>query len=90
MDIRKLDLQGFDLFALQGAKDTLGGVRVVLVEVLFAEIYQGCLFPDILALMEKAGFVLYTLCGLQHGEDSRLLWADAIFIQRGGTRGPDA
>jgi FkbM family methyltransferase len=90
LDILKLDLQGFDLFALQGAENTLKQVKVVLVEILFAEIYQGCgRFPDILDLMEKAGFVLYTLCGLQYGENSRLLWADAIFVRQGKTRASD-
>jgi hypothetical protein len=82
VDVLKLDLQGYDYWALQGAEETLKRVNVVLVEVLFSEIYQGCrLFPDILYLMREAGFDLYTLCGLNYGDDSKLLWADAIFIK---------
>ena len=52
VDIIKLDLQGYDYKALLGAQKTLHGARVVLVEVLFVEIYKGCtLFPDVLRLM---------------------------------------
>ena len=81
VDIIKLDLQGYDYKALLGAKSTLQGTRVVLVEVLFVEIYKGCnLFPDILRLMEDCGFTLFTLCGLHYGNDDELLWADAIFV----------
>lgn len=82
VDVLKLDLQGYDYLALQGAAETLKRVKVVLVEVLFTEIYQGCgLFPDIIILMRDAGFNLYTLCGLQYGDDDKLLWADAIFVK---------
>ncbi len=84
VDVVKLDLQGYDYLALQGAKKTLKSVKIVLVEVLFTEIYTGCgLFPDILCLMKEFGFDLYTLCGLQYGDESQLLWADAIFVKNG-------
>ena len=82
VDIVKLDLQGYDYQALLGASSILQGVRVVLVEVLFAEIYQGChLFPDILRLMGEHGFRLYTLCGTHYSARDELLWADAIFVK---------
>lgn len=84
VDIVKLDLQGYDYMALRGARSVLRETSVVMVEVLFVEIYKGCrLFPDILGLMHELGFDLYTLCGLQYGEESKLLWADAIFIKKG-------
>lgn len=83
VDILKLDLQGYDYKALLGAKATLREVKVVLVEVLFAEIYKGChLFPDILGFMSDCGFNLYTLCGIHYGKNDELLWADAIFVRR--------
>ena len=81
VDIIKLDLQGYDYKALLGAKTALQGARVVLIEVLFVEIYQGChLFPDVLRLLGECGYTLYTLCGLHYGNHDELLWADAIFI----------
>jgi len=81
VDIIKLDLQGYDYKALLGAQKTLHDARVVLVEVLFVEIYKGCnLFPDVLCLMGERGYSLYTLCGLHYGNQDELLWADAIFV----------
>lgn len=83
VDILKLDLQGYDYKALLGASSTLKNVQVVQVEVLFAEIYQGCnLFQDILTLMLGHGFSLYTLCGIHYGKNDELLWSDAIFVRR--------
>jgi len=82
VDVIKLDLQGYDYLALKGAVSTLEKARVVLVEVLFEEIYQGChCFPDTLNLMIAQGFKLHTLCGLHYGEADELLWADAIFVK---------
>ena len=82
VDVIKLDLQGYDYRALKGAAATLENTRVVLVEVLFKEIYKGCHgFPDILNLMINQGFDLHTLCGLHYGEADELLWADAIFVK---------
>lgn len=81
VDIIKLDLQGYDYKALLGAKNTLRSAHVVLIEVLFVEIYKGCnLFPDVLRLMGECGYTLFTLCGLHYGKQDELLWADAIFV----------
>lgn len=81
VDIIKLDLQGYDYKALLGAKNTLRSAHVVLIEVLFVEIYKGCnLFPDVLRLMGEGGYTLFTLCGLHYGKQDELLWADAIFV----------
>ena len=87
--IIKLDLQGYDYQALLGARATLRDVRVVLVEVLFTEIYQGChLFPDILRLMGENGFNLFTLSGIHYGNRDELLWADAIFLKQQSRQNP--
>lgn len=82
VDVVKLDLQGYDFFALKGAAATLEKAKVVLVEVWFKEIYSGSHgFPDILNLMIDQGFDLHTLCGLHYGEADELLWSDAIFVK---------
>ncbi len=86
VDVIKLDLQGYDYLALKGAIATLEKAQVVLVEVMFKEIYRGCHgFPDILNLMINQGFKLHTLCGLHYGEADELLWADAIFVKSNHT-----
>lgn len=82
IDVVKLDLQGYDYRALLGARTAIMGVRVVLVEVLFTGLYEGChLFPDVLQLMADYGFRLYTLAGIHYGSNDELLWADAIFVK---------
>ena len=82
VDVIKLDLQGYDYRALKGAVSALEKARVVFVEVLFEEIYQGCRrFPDTLNLMIAQWFKLHTLCVLHYGEADELLWADAIFVK---------
>lgn len=87
VDIIKLDLQGYDYKALLGAKTALLGARVVLIEVLFVEIYKGCnLFPDVLQFMGECGYTLFTLCGLHYGTQDELLWADAIFVNSASHR----
>jgi FkbM family methyltransferase len=89
VDVIKLDLQGYDYLALKGAEAMLKKAGVVLVEVLFKEIYKGCHgFPDILDLMRESDFYLYTLCGLRYGADSQLHWADAIFVKKDHLYGP--
>lgn len=83
VDVIKLDCQGYDYRALKGATTALKKAKIVLVEVLFKECYQGGhLFPDILSLMLNNGFELYTLCGIHYGHIDELLWADAIFVKR--------
>lgn len=87
VDIVKLDLQGYDFHALIGASKAMQAARVVLVEVLFTEIYRGCrLFPDILFLMGQYGFRLFTLSGIHYGAHDELLWADAIFVREAKLR----
>lgn len=87
VDIIKLDLQGYDYRALLGAKMALRDTRVVLIEVLFVEIYKGCnLFPDVLQFMGECGYTLFTLCGLHYGNHDELLWADAIFVNSASRR----
>lgn len=89
VDIVKLDLQGYDYMALLGASSVLQHVSVVMVEVLFTEIYKGCrLFPDVLRLLNDRGFELFTLCGIHYGARDELLWADAIFVNKNAQMAP--
>lgn len=78
---QKLDLQGYDYKVLQGAKTALQSACVVLIEILFVEMYLGChLFPDVLRLLGECGYTLYALCGLLYGNHDKVLWADAIIL----------
>ena len=83
VDIIKIDLQGYDLKALLGSKRIIKTAQVVVVEMLFDEIYVGCgLFSDIYPLMREYGFELYTLCGLRYNENKQILWADGVFVSK--------
>ena len=85
VDVIKLDLQGNDFAALQGARKTLATTRAVMVEVLFSEIYSGSgMYYEIVNFLQESGFRLYTLCGLHYGKNDELLWGDALFLKPGG------
>ena len=82
-DIVKLDLQGYDYKALQGATRTLQSASVVICEVWFAPTYEGAAdYLDVCTLLAGHGFSLYSLTTLHYSRVDRLLWADAIFVPR--------
>jgi len=72
-----LDVQGAELEVLQGAKETLSGFDVIMVEVSIRELYKGApLFKDIYLWMELNGFVL-----VDSYIDTQVGWGDALFIR---------
>ncbi len=92
IDFLKLDIQGFELPALQHATLVLQRTLVVHCEVSFVEIYQGqALFSEVEQHMRDAGFDLVdfsTLCrypfvGTPHLSSRDWLgWGDAVFFRR--------
>ncbi|HLX62136.1 MAG TPA: FkbM family methyltransferase [Planctomycetota bacterium] len=85
IDILKLDIQGGECSALQGASGLLsqGAIDVIYLEVAFAEIYKGQpLFHDVFELLTRHGFVLFDLYGLyKDAKGLALIAADALFIR---------
>ena len=92
IDFLKLDIQGFELTALQHATSVLTRTNVVHCEVSFAEIYQGqALFSEVEQLLRQAGFYfvdLSTICRYPYHCQSnaasadRLGWGDAVFFKQ--------
>lgn len=91
VDFLKLDIQGAELLALQGAEKTLAKTAVVHCEVEFDPIYHGQpLYPEVQAYLNARGFVLidlivphryaYSVPSRQFAHD-RLLWGEAVFFR---------
>jgi FkbM family methyltransferase len=79
----KLDLQGFELAALEGAPAVLRVVEVILTEVsFFAQSYE----PSpaaLIAFLDAAGFELYDIASLSgRRRDDRLKQGDLLFVRR--------
>lgn len=91
IDFLKLDIQGFELPALEHARAVLGRTGVVHCEVAFAPIYEKqALFSEIETLLRGHGFYFldfsstcrYALhCGSGSVSRDRLGWADAVFFK---------
>jgi FkbM family methyltransferase len=82
----KLDMEGHELDALDGAEELLRRVEVLVTETQFYEIERNGLptFPDLLAVLGERGFVLYDVAALaSRPRDGRLRMGDAIFVRRG-------
>lgn len=92
VDFLKMDIQGFEFRALQGAADILKRTNVIHCEVLFAPQYKGAsYFRDIDAFLSDAGFEFidfshinrypYISVPLKSETRERLIWADAVFFK---------
>lgn len=81
----KLDLEGHELAALEGATSLLPRVDVVLTEVSFFDVNDTgrLLLGDLLIFLRARGFELYDIASLSgRPRDSRLRQADAVFVRR--------
>jgi FkbM family methyltransferase len=79
----KIDTQGYEDRVINGARNTLSRIKVVIIETSFRELYEGQpLFSDIYELLHKQGFVYL---GSWSGDalnrlDGAHLTQDSIFI----------
>ncbi len=83
IDFIKLDLQGYELQALKGAKNTFKSAKLIYVEFNFQERYEGCsMFYDISKYLYEAGFILYRLYEVYGYDNGAWKLADALFINK--------
>jgi FkbM family methyltransferase len=76
----KLDVQGFELSALQGCERLLGRFRYVYVEASFIELYLGqALATEVINFLISRGFKLACVANLSYGASARPIQADFLF-----------
>jgi FkbM family methyltransferase len=81
IDIVKLDLQGYELEALEGCGQLLERIKIVDTEIEFVPLYEGqSLFGDIDVFLRKRGFRLLNLYGLWTHPDGQLTAGDAVYL----------
>ena len=84
--VLKLDLEGHELAALEGATAVLSAVEVLISEVRFYDIYGGGLpvFSDVVRALIDHGFELYDIAALSgRASDGRLRSGDVVFVRSG-------
>lgn len=90
IDILKLDIQGSELRALQGASGLLSRHKAALVyaECLFVPLYEGQgWYWEIAGLLEEYGYRLFDFYNFTYADDGQLRWGDAIFLPHNQARG---
>lgn len=81
-DMIKLDLQGAELAALDGATECLKRAKAVLLEVGFIDFERGMpQIADVLAYMKQKGFLPYDILALWHRPiDGAMAQGDFLFV----------
>jgi FkbM family methyltransferase len=76
----KLDVQGYELVALQGCAALLDRFRYVYVEVSFIELYIGqALATEVIRFLLDRGFKVLCVANLSSGKSRRPIQADFLF-----------
>ena len=80
----KLDVQGYEMRVLHGARSILPLVQAMLVELSLQPLYQGApLMEDLMAALRREGFTPVGLVPVfGHPENCHLLQMDGLFIRQ--------
>jgi hypothetical protein len=82
----KLDLEGHEIEALNGAEILLRRVEVLVTETQFYQVERNgdATFAELMAVLGALGFVFYDVAALaSRPRDGRLRMGDVIFVRQG-------
>jgi FkbM family methyltransferase len=82
----KLDLEGHEIEALNGAEILLRRVEVLVIETQFYQVERNgdATFAELMAVLGALGFVFYDVAALaSRPRDGRLRMGDVIFVRQG-------
>jgi FkbM family methyltransferase len=84
-DLIKFDLQGAELRASEGGRETLAGAEVLQVELNVLPLINGTpLLNEVVAYFATLGFRLYDFGDfMRRPSDKALWWLDGIFVREG-------
>ena len=79
----KIDVQGYELSAIEGCRQLIGQFRYVYVECSFITLYEGqALAADVVEALAKHGFRLECVANLSYGKSRRPIQADFLFSRQ--------
>jgi FkbM family methyltransferase len=84
--IMKMDMQGGELQALEGAKKMLTGKGISLIfsELLFVPLYVGqAEYHQVCGLLAKFGYRLFDMYSCAYDRSGKVKWCDGLFVGPG-------
>jgi FkbM family methyltransferase len=85
----KLDVQGYELEALQGCSDLIPCFDTILVECSFMELYEGQAFAhNIIQFLDEHGFALRNVYNLDYNRAGEAIQGDFVFTRQFGGGSP--
>ncbi len=81
-DFLKLDVQGYELEVLKGARQLLSTTPFVLLEASLIPVNRGCpLLAEVIGFMGERGYRLLDFCSQMRREDLALWQTDLLFVR---------
>lgn len=82
-DFLKLDLQGHELRALEGAGSLFGNAEVIQIEVSWLKLGDGPLVHEVVTAFHERGYRLYDVFGFNYRPLDKALWqTDLLFVRQ--------